>query len=294
MERSRSRAHAALGLVNAIGTGGLGAAAALDLWVEVEVWRCSSPRGYTVTRGERVEIHPAILESVSEAAAGLLGRSPGPVCARGSSDIPLEAGLKGSSALVNALLEAVLRLHGVSVGVEELARLGVEAARRAGLTVTGALDDHLAVSGCGGYATDNTRQAIVARMPRVSGYAAVVVPGRRSIRSIDPGSFAKYRRLYMAAWRLLESGDWLSAATVNGAATMLATGGEPGRLLGLLGEEGALAVGVSGKGPAAYIVAGSRGEAERLLEPLAAALGAGEALTARILPCPGGEAGPRP
>ncbi|HID40865.1 MAG TPA: hypothetical protein EYP33_01780, partial [Pyrodictium sp.] len=73
-ECRRGRAHGALGIVNAIGSGGYGAAAALDLSVEVEVWRCSSPAGYTVTRGQRLDIDPAILDAVAETASNVLGR----------------------------------------------------------------------------------------------------------------------------------------------------------------------------------------------------------------------------
>jgi len=283
-ECGRGRAHGALGIVNAIGSGGYGAAAALDLGVEVEVWKCSSPAGYTVTRGQRLDIDPAILDAVAETAGSVLGHQAGPICARGLSEVPLEAGLKGSSALINALLEAVLGLHGVSLGVEELARLGVEAARRAGLTVTGALDDHLAVSGCGGYATDNTRQAIVAREPSLGGYAVIAVPGRRSIRGIDPGVFRRYERLYAAAWRLVLAGDWHSAATVNGIATVMVTGDEPRRLLTLLTMEGVDAVGVSGKGPAVYAITSSRNVVPRVKDMLEKVVGA-PTLVSRITPC---------
>ncbi|ALL00998.1 putative shikimate kinase II [Pyrodictium delaneyi] len=283
-KRGRGKAHGALGIVNAIGSGGYGAAAALDLSVEVEVWLCSSSHGYTVTRGQHVDIDPAILDAVAETASNVLGRHVAPICARGFSEVPLEAGLKGSSALINALLEAVLGLYGVSLGVEELARLGVDAARRAGLTVTGALDDHLAVSGCGAYATDNTRQAIVTREPSLSGYAVIAVPGRRSIRGIDLETFRLYQELYIAAWKLVLAGDWYAAATVNGVATMMATGSEPSKLLALLTMEGVDAVGVSGKGPAVYAITSSRDVVPRVKDMLEKAMGA-PTLVSRITPC---------
>lgn len=283
-QRGKGRAHGALGIVNAIGSGGYGAAAALDLGVEVEVWRCSRPAGYTVARGQRVDIDPVILDAVAETAGSFLGRSIGSICAAGSSEVPLEAGLKGSSALVNALLEAVLGLHGVSLGVEELARLGVEAARRARLTITGALDDHLAVSGCGAYATDNKRQAIMAREPSLGGYAVIAVPGRRSIRGVDPEAFRRYERLYAAAWRLVLAGDWHAAATVNGIATAMATDDEPQRLLALLAEDGVEAVGVSGKGPAVYAITSSTDTVPRIRAALEKAVGA-PTLVSKLLPC---------
>ena len=284
MGSAKAWAHAGLGLVNAIGTGGYGAAVALDLWLWIEAWPCNGSRGYTVTRGRRVEIDPVILDSVSEVVEGFTGRGLGGLCARGWSEIPLEAGLKGSSALINALIGAALSLLGAgSPGLLGLARLGVKAARLAGLTVTGALDDHLAVSGCGTYATDNREQRLLRSWSGPSWVVAVAVPGRRSIKRIDVAGFERYRALYEAAWRLLERGEHGYAALVNGVATMLATGGDPGVLAELV-SNGALAAGVSGKGPAVYAATGSEEEAQRLKTVLEKRIG-GEVLVAKTITC---------
>ena len=281
---ARARAHAGLGLVNAIGSGGYGAAIALDLWLWVEAWLCNSSRGYTVTRGRRVEIDPVILDSVSEVVASFSGHELEGLCAGGWSEIPLEAGLKGSSALVNALVRAALSLLGAErPGLLGLARLGVEAARLAGLTVTGALDDHLVVSGCGIYATDNRAQRLVRSWSGPSWVVVVAVPGRRSIKRIDVARFEHYRALYEAAWRLLERGEHGYAALVNGVATMLATGNDPGVLAELAGS-GALAAGVSGKGPAVYAATSSIEEAQRLKPVLEKRVG-GEVLVAKTITC---------
>ncbi|BEP17813.1 shikimate kinase [Pyrofollis japonicus] len=251
METARGRAHGAIGVVNAIGTGGLGAATAIDLWLSVEAWKCSKPRGYTITRSTRVEVDKAILEAVADTLSKHVGKGIGSLCIRGISDIPLEAGLKGSSALINAALEAGLRLLGYQSSLLELAKLGVEVARAAGLTITGALDDHLAVSGCGTYATNNASQQLLRHIDGPEGLVVIAVPGRRSIKSIDREAFEIYQPLYLAAWRLLEDGDWGKTVLVNGVATALATGTSAEPLFELIRSEAETA-GISGKGPAVY------------------------------------------
>ena len=284
VERTSARAHAGLGIVNAIGSGGLGAATALDLWLRLEAWRCRSSEGYIVTRGERVEVTRDILDSVTIAVTEYTGRGLPGLCVQGWSEIPLEAGLKGSSALINALILAALKLLGASdTGLETLARLGVKAARLAGLTVTGALDDHLVVSGCGTYLTNNPVQRVLAHLDAPSRFVAIIVPGRRSIRSIEPEQFRAYAPLYLAAWRLLETGEWGLAALVNGVATSLATNLSPRVLLDLVGM-GAETAGVSGKGPAIYAATKSREMAEKIAAIMQRKLG-GEALVTHTIPC---------
>jgi shikimate kinase len=282
-------AHAAVGLLNAIATGGYGAAAGLGLWLRARVSASTSYRGRSHTRGETLPIEPGILEAVDRTVAEWLSEAPlGGLEATVWSSIPLEAGLKGSSALVNALAEAVLRLRGhAPPPLPVLARLGVEAARRAGLTVTGALDDHLAVSGCGAYATDNRRQAVLAR-PRLpqARYAAIAAPGRRSIRTVGRHTYARLRGAALAALRLLLEGHAAEAALLNGLTVAEAAGLPGGLLLEATGLPGVAAAGVSGKGPAVYALAADEAAAARAARLLAARLGA-KPLVAPLIHCPG-------
>jgi len=281
-------AHAALGVVNAIASGGVGAAAALGLWLRVCVRRAPGYRGRSYTRGTVLEVEPGILGAVDGAVAAWLGAPRlGGLEATVWSSIPLEAGLKGSSALVNALVEAVLRLRGHRPpGLMELARLGVEAARAAGLTVTGALDDHLAVSGCGLYVTDNRRQSLLRHEPAPGGwrYAAAASAGRLPIARVGRAAYAGLRWVEESALRLLSLGDYGGAALVNGLVVARAAGAPPELLVELAELPGVVAAGVSGKGPAVYAVAVDEASASRAAGVLAAGLGA-EPLVAPLLPC---------
>ena len=285
--RGWGAAHAAVGLVNAIATGGVGAAAALGLWTRVVVEPAAGYRGLSHTRGETLEIDPVLLRAVDEAAAQWLGAPPlRGLRAWAWSGIPLEAGLKGSSALVNALLEAVFRLRGYEPpGLPGLARLGVEAARAAGLTVTGALDDHLSVSGCGAYVTRNP-DALLLALPGIAGagYAVVAPRGRLSIARVSRTVYASARREALLAAELAARGRLAEAALVNAAALASSHGWSLDPLLRAARLPGVAAVGVSGKGPSMYVLAVDEASAARAAALLSRATGS-EALVAPLLAC---------
>lgn len=282
----RGRSHGALGVVNAIGSGGYGAAVALDLPVEVVVRVVEGVwEGVVRTRGVSRRVDPSLLQAVAWAVSRLGGcRVPG-LSVEGASEVPYAAGLKGSSALIDAILDALLGYCGVEVGVYERALLGVAAARRAGLTVTGALDDHLAVAGCGAYATINP-SSLVRHDPCMGGgvYVGVVVPGSLEIGRVRAEVYRRFRPLYMAAWRLAVEGLWWDAAVVNGAAGLLSLGIDPGEVYSRLRGYDLLAVGVTGKGPGVYTVSESARTAEEAAKSLAELLG-GYVFTVKPLPC---------
>ncbi len=285
--RGWGAAHAAVGLVNAIASGGVGAAAALGLWTRAAVEPEAGYRGVSLTRGEELGIDPGLLRAVDEASAAWLGAPPlHGLRARVWSGIPLEAGLKGSSALVNALLEAVIRLRGYEPpGLQELARLGVEAARAAGLTVTGALDDHLSVSGCGAYVTRNP-DTLLLSLPGIPGarYAAIAPRGRLSIARVSRTVYAASRREALLAAELAAQGRLAEAAVVNAAALAASQGWSLDPILRALRLPGVAAAGVSGKGPSMYVLAVDEASAARAAELLAQATGS-ETLVAPLLAC---------
>jgi len=82
---------------------------------------------------------------------------------RTESDVPMAAGLKSSSAAANATVLATLSALDVDdVDREAACRIGVQAARNAGVTVTGAFDDASASMLGGVTVTDNTADDLLA------------------------------------------------------------------------------------------------------------------------------------
>lgn len=83
---------------------------------------------------------------------------------RTDSEVPMAAGLKSSSAAANATVLATLDALDAAEGLDrvEATRLGVQAARDAGVTVTGAFDDASASMLGGVTVTDNADDELLA------------------------------------------------------------------------------------------------------------------------------------
>ncbi len=81
------------------------------------------------------------------------------------SEIPLASGLKSSSAAANASILATLSAIGETLEPLEAIRIGVRAAREAGVTITGAFDDACASFLGGVVITDNRKDELIRHTP---------------------------------------------------------------------------------------------------------------------------------
>ena len=249
-------ARGGITVLNAIGTG-IGGAVGIDL--PVVAWASwGSGRSWS----NYMDIPGRIVEAVSR-VTGVQEEYH----VRVHSCIPPSRGLKSSSALVNSMIEAVLRLKGVNPDPITVARLGVEASRIAGITVTGAYDDSLASKMPGVFITNNYTLEVIAthRAPRAR--VVILVPGRENpITSVDPGAFKAYKDLYMRAYKLAVEGKWLEAIPLNSLATLRATGLEDlwAPLEEVLTLPSTWSAGVSGKGPALFAITSRTADVEDL------------------------------
>jgi len=148
-----ARAPAAGTVLNALATG-TGAAFAIDEYVTATVALDPSTTGVTgritdaptadTTLIETAVTH--VLEAIDVAAGATVETT---------SDIPMASGLKSSSAAANATVLATLSAADATMDRETAAKIGVAAAREAGVTVTGAFDDAAASMLGGVVVTDN-------------------------------------------------------------------------------------------------------------------------------------------
>jgi len=260
-------AYGAVSVLNAIPTG-IGGAVGLDieLSAEVEVLNELKYSGTSIVAGEELPIHGGALRAVAEVAGEVLGYVPG-LRAFVVSEVPVGVGLKSSSALINALILALMYAHGIDLGAEKVALMASRASKIAGLTITGALDDHTASLSRGVFITDNLRGRIIRRLRIPSYYAVIHVPTRKNpINSVDAGVFKRFRRFYSAAAQAAMMGDWLSAMRVNGLLTALAVGVELEPLVRVLKLPDVLAAGVTGKGPAMFALTHDPGHVAEVWE----------------------------
>ncbi len=170
------------------------------------------------------------------------------------SDIPPAKGLKSSSAVANAVIFELANKLGLQISEEELVKLGVEAAKRAGVTLTGAYDDACASHFGGLVFTDNRRMEILKKTDIPGLPVLLLVPEREvhtsSFRSVD---FSSIKMHIDAIFDRALRGEWEEAAFLNGQIYSDFFGYDK-RLLLQARNEGAVA-GLCGKGPAMFAIA---------------------------------------
>ncbi len=172
---------------------------------------------------------------------------------RTESEVPMAAGLKSSSAAANAAVLAALDALSVPVGPEgaltreDAARIGVEAARDAGVTATGAFDDASASMLGGVTVTDNDHDELLAR-EEVDWNVLVWTPPERAYSAA--ADVERCRRIAPVADFVAETaleGRYAEAMTVNGFAFCAALGFSAEPLIEALPD--ARGVSLSGTGP---------------------------------------------
>ncbi|MFC3476667.1 shikimate kinase [Halobacterium litoreum] len=214
----RAVAPAAGTVLNALANG-LGSAFALDFDVEASVTLGASGGDVTGDVAGHPDADTALVERCVALTTDRYGDGEGGRVET-DSEIPLASGLKSSSAAANATVLATLDALGRADDVARVdaARLGVQAARDVGVTVTGAFDDATASMLGGLTLTDNREDELVFR-DEVDWDAVVWTPPEQSF-SAD-ADVARCERVapiadHVAA--LAERGDYGTAMTLNGFA----------------------------------------------------------------------------
>jgi shikimate kinase len=256
----RAVAPAAGTVVNALATG-RGAAFAIDLAVEarVDLDGSGEVRGEATAPAvtedgdlETVAVDPTLVETCVRQTLSWVGADDGGATVETESEVPVAAGLKSSSAAANAAVLATLSALDEDRPRVEACRVGVEAAREAGVTVTGAFDDASASMLGGVTVTDNRADELLGREPFER--AALVWAPPRQAYSADADVEACRRVGPVAAHAhdLALSGTYGLAMTVNGLAYSPALGYDQSPALAAMPD--AEGVSLSGTGPAVVAV----------------------------------------
>lgn len=154
---------------------------------------------------------------------------------RTDSDVPLAAGLKSSSAAANATVLATFDALGLTVGDDagdpavdvtrlEACRLGVEAARNAGVTVTGAFDDATASMLGGVTVTNNDEDELLYRDERTWNVLVWTPPERAYSADADVERCENVASMADLVADLALDGEYANGMTVNGLAFSAALG----------------------------------------------------------------------
>ena len=171
------------------------------------------------------------------------------------SNIPIARGLKSSSVAANAVTLATIAALGKEVSDLTAVNIGVDAALESGVTITGAFDDACASFFGGIVVTDNFGRRILKKVQPVEKHPILVhVP---SAKAYTADSNVRRMKTIAEEAKALHGmalrGDWMAAMTLNGLLYSAVLGYDPNAAIDAL-EAGALAAGLSGKGPAVAAV----------------------------------------
>lgn len=249
-------AWGALSVVNAIATG-KGAALAINMYTKarVELLEDSSILECRIDAEGAEGESTKLIEECFREVIGRFGLDYGARIVT-ESNIPIAVGLKSSSAAANAVVLATLSAIGKRVEMLEAVRMGVRAAIRAGVTITGAFDDACASALGGVVVTENEQMKLVRRMkiPEEWRFLILIPPRKIYTSSIDADTLRRrIGRVAIHPWELALDGKIEDAITVNGMLYAASLGYGLKEILSAL-DAGALAAGLSGKGPAVYAI----------------------------------------
>ena len=254
----RATAPAAGTVVNALATG-VGSAFAIDREVRARVTLDDSGAVEgTVGRVPNAEsdtaddVDASLVERCVERALERFGDGPTGGTVHTESEVPVAVGLKSSSAAANAAVLATCDALGVDPDPLSACRVGVEAARDVGVTVTGAFDDASASMLGGVTVTDNAEDELLAS-GAVDWHVLVHVPPARTYSAdVDAERCRRVAPLADLAADLALDGRYALAMTVNGFAFAPALGAPTDPLLAAL--PAAEGVSLLGTGPAVTAV----------------------------------------
>ena len=245
--RSSSTVHGAISIVNAVATG-FGSALGISLKVQVEIV-AEKGSGLTFRSGECTPMIRHIIDNILP--EDFVKENHLKVLI--SSEIPTGVGLKSSSAVSCAMALACAGLVDNEINDTYVINSAINGSIFAKTTITGAYDDSAACYYGGFVTTDNFGRKLLRTDHCNADLVAIIqVPEKRQRGDISKLKLVS--NLYSDAFNLAYAGDYWKAMILNGLLTssMLMENYLPARLAL---ENGALAAGVTGNGPAVAAVA---------------------------------------
>ncbi len=259
-------AYGATTIINAIATG-KGAAMGVDLWTKARVELTEEPSVIKTCISSDPAENPTLAEkTVLRVLRHFKLQDQFGAKVETRSSIPIAKGLKSSSAAANAITLAAVTALGEELDDLAVVNLSVDAAIDAEVTITGAFDDACASYLGGIVVTDNTQRSIVKSLmvkdeldvlfhvPTAKAYTISSDVDRMKI--VAP-------QIEIAYKEALKENFW-AALTLNGLIYSSALGYDTSIAIDAL-MAGALAAGLSGKGPAVAAIV-EKGKADSVGE----------------------------
>ncbi len=170
------------------------------------------------------------------------------------SDIPMMRGLKSSSSVANAVIDAVLNEYGQEMDNVLKYKINALCGIKTKVSITGAFDDACATGELGLFITDNPKMSVIGSERLDETYDVLLTVPERAIdkQSIDVSSYLELADKYRKLSHMI-SGDPFMVMTENGRHVASLVGQGCG-IIDMALENGALGAGMTGTGPAIAIV----------------------------------------
>jgi len=249
--KAEAISHGAATIVNAIAIG-KGGAIGVDLWTKASVELTDQPGIIKGSIASDPTEDPILIEkAVNRVFHHFNVEERFGAKVSTWSNIPIARGLKSSSVAANAITLAAVAALNKQMDDMTMVNLGVDAAMDAKVTITGAFDDACA-SYFGGVAiTDNLKRRIIKRFNVAADLIVLFhIPEWKTYTiNSDVRRMKSVASLVKIAYKEATKGNYWAALTLNGLIYSSALGYNPSIAIDAL-IAGALAAGLSGKGPA--------------------------------------------
>lgn len=245
-------AYGVVTIVSALATG-KGAAFGIDLWTKAKVNLTNDDTIQVRIMGDENE-NPLLAEKSVRVVLDRFGIRELGARIETESNIPIARGLKSSSVAGNAIVLATLTALQKRLTSDEILNLVVQASLEANVTVTGAFDDAAASLYGNVVVTDNTLRKILRTFP-VEDYTVILVaPSKKAYTSqVDLKRIKTVAEQVEIAHKEALTGNYWNAMTLNGLVYSHALRFPTDIIIEGI-QAGALAAGISGKGPAVAFV----------------------------------------
>jgi shikimate kinase len=263
--RGEALAYGAVTIINAL-AGGKGAAFGIDLQTQAKVELTDDGAiEATILGGEgesTLLVEKCVRSVLNRFRVGTLGAK-----VRTQSNIPIARGLKSGSVAGNAVVLATLAALDKHMDPNDILTLVVDASLEANVSVTGAFDDASASLYGNVVVTDNIARKVLRTFP-VDEYCVLLLvpPEKRYTKEVDMARIKTVAREVGIAHKEALDGNYWSAMTLNGLIYSQVLGLGADVIIESL-EAGALAAGISGKGPTYAFVTNEKAK-ERVLSLL--------------------------
>jgi shikimate kinase len=248
-------AHGAVTIINAIATN-KGAALGVNLWTKATV-RLTREKGVVngTILSDPTEDTTLLKEAILTVLKYFQLENKYGAEVETESNIPIAKGLKSSSVASNALVLATIGALGKKVDDFTVLNLSVDASIKAKTTITGAFDDASASYFGDITLTDNRKRRILKRYTIKDDLTVLIhTPSEKSYTIQAPvGRMQLIAPQIKIAFREALSGNYWTALTMNGLLYATVLGYDQKLVIDAL-EAGAIASGLTGKGPATVAI----------------------------------------